>query len=124
MPRISATVLCVILIATYPKLIGIGFDYVQDVDDKCMAYILMVGMILVLPGLVAYFIRVAHKAQSTAFDELLRALANDELIRALANSIGRDRGNSKTKTSDGEQQKTPCICTHSGSGKADHVGQS
>ena len=102
MPKFLAAVLCVTLIATFPKLLTIAFDHAKSVDEKVIAYILLAGIILIPPGLMAFFMWLGHKAQPSGLDDFLRALGKsggfDDFLRALGKSIGRDKEGPITKT--------------------------
>lgn len=132
MTHFLAAVLCVTLIATFPKLLTIAFDYVKGVEETFMAYILLISMTLILPGLIAYFMWIGHRAQSSGFDELLHALGKSigrekEKEVPMAETNKEENGIKRSEATDEsngkEQQKTPNIATDSGPGKTDQAVQ-
>lgn len=128
MAQLLAAMLCVILIATFPKLLTIVFDHAEEVKEQYLVdgvYDFLGALSLIYVGLMVFFMWLGHNAKPSGFDELL--------LRALGKSIGRDGEGSPAETNNDisrttssevpgestgeEQQKAPS----SDPGKPDHA---
>ena len=96
MPKLLAAILGGTLIAFSPEMLEITFRYADTANHPIVVYAVLCIVMLLLVGMISFYMWVGHKSRPSGFEELLKHLGR---------SMGNDKGGESPNRSSEESSK-------------------